>query len=124
MQEITTVRLHIPCITPQKDRLVDPFQKYVPEMAMVFLRPDRRVGSFLHRILERNRPKEYPQVESERERRTADSLCQVAVERLVVDDVDLVGGVPPRSLGTELREPLRVLIDERPIVRPAPAGVL
>src|SRR5438105_351266 len=78
----------------------------MPEMAMVFLRLDRRIGSLLDRELERNCPKEYPQVESERERRAADSLGEVAVERLVVDNVDLVGGTPPCSLWTELREPL------------------
>ena len=78
----------------------------MPEMAMVFLRLDRRIGSLLDRVLERNRPKEYPQVESERERRAADSLGEVAVERLVVDNVDLLGRMPPGSLWTELREPL------------------
>jgi hypothetical protein len=70
----------------------------MPEMTMVFLRLDRRIESLLDRVLERNRPKEYPQVESEGERRAADSLGEVAVERLVVDNVDLVGGMPPCSL--------------------------
>lgn len=73
-------------------------------MAMVHLRFVRGIGAPLYRVLERNRPEEYPEVESEREGRASKAFGKIAVEGLVVDDVDLVGGAPPGSSRGELRK--------------------
>lgn len=92
-QQIAAVRFHVPFVTSRKYRLVDSLQKPMPEMAVVFLRLHRRIGSFLSRVLDRNRM-EYPRL-----RANENVVHPTPSARLLLN-------VPPCRLRAELRKPL------------------